>query len=214
MDTWKIIDKLFNNDRAHLVNHHILSYNQFIKQISTIFKENNPIKILQNKDPTTHKYNLQCNLYLGGKDGSKIRFGKPIIYDDQNRSYMYPNMARLRNMTYGCTIHYDVDVEYTVGNAQTSEETVENIFLGYFPIMLQSNLCILNKLAPSACYNLENVETITAAISSSTAKKRSSCRRKNSRTTSFICATRSMTPTVIPSKYDRFRKIRQSRCAN
>ena len=25
---------------------------------------------------------------------------------------MYPNEARLRNMTYGMTIHYDVDVEF------------------------------------------------------------------------------------------------------
>ena len=50
---------------------------------------------------------------LGGKDGSKIYFGKPIIYDDDdNIHYMYPNEARLRNMTYGMTIHYDVDVEF------------------------------------------------------------------------------------------------------
>ena len=25
---------------------------------------------------------------------------------------MYPNEARLRNMTYGMTIHYDIDIEF------------------------------------------------------------------------------------------------------
>ena len=43
---------------------------------------------------------------------------KPIIYDENDgekrEHYMYPNEARLRNMTYGFTIHYDVDVKFKI----------------------------------------------------------------------------------------------------
>ena len=64
---------------------------------------------------------------------------------------MYPNEARLKNMTYGFYIHYDVDLEFTILNdkgepIETDEPlnlTLEKIYLGRFPIMLQSNLCIL-----------------------------------------------------------------------
>jgi DNA-directed RNA polymerase beta subunit len=57
-------------------------------------------------------------MYLGGKDGSRLYFGKPVIYDQANDQsdarahYMYPNEARLRNMTYAMTIHYDVEIEF------------------------------------------------------------------------------------------------------
>ena len=67
--------------------------------------------------------------------------------------YMYPNEARLRNMTYGFTVHYDVDIEIVIihGNIEKLEKEVEvvrleKILLGRFPIMLQSKLCILNEL--------------------------------------------------------------------
>jgi DNA-directed RNA polymerase II subunit RPB2 len=70
---------------------------------------------------------------------------------------MYPNDARLRNMTYGTTIHYDVDVDFIYYNGDEKIEqtiTLEKIYLGRFPIMVQSNLCILKGLATEARFNL------------------------------------------------------------
>lgn len=149
---WLIIDKLFTDNPYILVAHHLDSYNDFFANgINRIFKEKNPIKIMKQQDPKTSEFNYICNLYLGGKDGSKIYYGKPIIYDEDREHYMFPNEARLRNMTYGITIHYDVDVEFMILDQSTNQMkpnslTLEKIFLGRFPIMLASNLCILNGL--------------------------------------------------------------------
>lgn len=110
---WKIIHSYFEDNPQCLVSHHIDSYNDFFqKGIFQIFKEKNPVTITSNYDETIGDFRNQCHLYMGGKDGSKIYFGKPVIYDEKDSHYMFPNEARLRNMTYGMTIHYDIDVEF------------------------------------------------------------------------------------------------------
>ena len=110
--TWKIIGKYFQDNPQALVNHHIDSFNDFYKrEIFQIFKEKNPVTIYSRLDPTTNEYLSECHLYMGGKDGSKIYFGKPVIHDDNNVRYMFPNEARLRNMNYSMSIHYDIEIE-------------------------------------------------------------------------------------------------------
>ena len=131
---WNIIDKYFNDNPNSFVAHHLDSYNDFFNiGLKQILKEKNPIKILKQQDPDTKEFGLRCELYLGGRNGDKIYYGKPIIYDDNNIHYMYPNEARLRNMTYGFSIHYDVDVDFSIRNDEGEEEkhsiTLEKIYL-------------------------------------------------------------------------------------
>jgi DNA-directed RNA polymerase II subunit RPB2 len=169
--SWQILDKYFTENTHNLVAHHLDSYNDFFSSgINNIFKENNPIRFIARNDELlqegttgTKKKQKQINgnqllLHLGGKNGDKIYFGKPVIYDDNYTHFMYPNDARLRNMTYGLSIHYDVDVEIITyddaGKETIVEQTLSKIYLGNFPIMLQSNLCILNKLAPDVRFNM------------------------------------------------------------
>jgi len=157
--SWKLIDKYFTDNPNNLVSHHLESYNEFFRNgIKRIFRENNPIRFIESEDESNKSNNRsECKLYLGDKDGSKIYFGKPIIYDDQHSHYMYPNDARLRNMTYGITIHYDVVVEFTyyVGDEKKEYQTTLNkIYLGRFPIMLQSDLCILKSLDKNVRFNM------------------------------------------------------------
>jgi DNA-directed RNA polymerase II subunit RPB2 len=155
--SWKLIDKYFKDNPSNLVIHHLESYNDFFdKGINRIFRENNPIRFTERKDEDEDIQN-ECLLYLGGKDGTKIYFGKPIIYDDNYTHYMYPNDARLRNMTYGITIHFDVDVEIVYREDDVKKIhniTLSQIYLGRFPIMLQSNLCILNSLSKDVRFNM------------------------------------------------------------
>ena len=179
MDTisWNLIDKYFKDNQYNLVAHHLDSYNDFFsKGIFQIFRENNPIRFIEREteaageEGNTKNKNIkigdkenpnECLIYLAGKNGDKLYFGKPIIYDEESGKpyahYMYPNDARLRNMTYGVTIHYDIDVEYNYynGDKKTQEtKTYEKIYLGRFPIMLHSNLCILKGLSTEARFNL------------------------------------------------------------
>ena len=169
---WKTIDRLFKDNPNIIVKHHIDSYNDFFNNgIKEIFKTRNPIRFFKEYDDTAKDYKYECELYLGGIDSDRIYYGKPIIYDSneeiEREHYMYPNEARLRNMTYGFTIHYDVDIVFKIlidkedgstgkNKFRLYEETItlEKIYLGKFPIMLQSNLCILNGLAPEARFNL------------------------------------------------------------
>ena len=175
MDTiaWNLIDKYFKDNPYNLVAHHLDSYNDFFdKGIFQIFRENNPIRFIEREEQNVQltakgdvieKGRNECFLYLGGKNGTKLYFGKPVIYDSNSNSgepyphYMYPNDARLRNMTYGTTIHYDVDVEFAFYEGEEKIEqtiTLEKIYLGRFPIMTHSNLCILKGITSQARFNL------------------------------------------------------------
>tara|TARA_B100000424_G_scaffold36115_3_gene24406 strand:- start:3097 stop:7917 length:4821 start_codon:yes stop_codon:yes gene_type:complete len=157
--SFDIIKSHTTYDKQYLVRHHIDSCNLFYDtQIKQIFMEKNPIYISKDFSEKFNEYKLRCELYIGGKDGSKIYYGKPIIYDKENPHYMYPNEARLRNMSYSITIHYDVEVDFFIiddtGSKTVETLLLEKIYLGRFPIMLQSKLCILNGLHSDIRYSL------------------------------------------------------------
>ena len=158
---WNIIDKYFQDNPNILVKHHLDSYNDFFNnKIFNIFKEKNPIRIFKDQDPDTKEYKLQADIYIGGKDGNKLYFGKPIIFDENRTHYMFPNEARLRNMTYGTTLHVDIDVVYNIKDSnknfilENEVSNFEKIYFGKFPIMLNSDLCILNSLNSNVKFNM------------------------------------------------------------
>ena len=158
---WNIIDKYFQDNPNILVKHHLDSYNDFFNnKIFNIFKEKNPIRIFKDQDPDTKEYKLQADIYIGGKDGNKLYFGKPIIFDENRTHYMFPNEARLRNMTYGTTLHIDIDVVYNIKDSnknfilENEVSNFEKIYFGKFPIMLNSDLCILNSLNSKVKFNM------------------------------------------------------------
>ena len=171
---WNLIDKYFRDDQYALVKHHTDSYDDFFDhRIKQIIVENNPIQIRKNFNSKTKSYDIEINLYIGGKDGNKIYLGsKPVVYDGDKSHYMTPNEARLRNMTYSTSISYDVDVEFIRKNITGVDEKgkelpsetkteyiVENRSFGRFPIMTHSSKCVLRGLPSNTihqmgeCYN-------------------------------------------------------------
>jgi len=112
---WKMIDIYFRDNPHGLVRHHIESYNDFLDyDLSTIFKETNPLKLDLEYDKKNNLFLSSAQIFFAGKQGNKIYYGKPIIYDSQdNIHYMFPNEARLRNMTYALPIYIDLEIEIT-----------------------------------------------------------------------------------------------------
>jgi DNA-directed RNA polymerase II subunit RPB2 len=158
MDEWKIIDTYFKSNRHILVDHHIKSYDTFITSgIPQIFKEFNPIRLKYTQLINNVKQIVECNLYFGRKSGKSIYYGKPVVYSDTTKNhYMYPNEARLRNMTYAFSIHYDLEIEYKIedqfNNVEVSSVFLEKLYLCRMPIMLHSNACILSCQTDDMCY--------------------------------------------------------------
>ena len=155
--SWDLLDKYFKNNPYSLVAHHLDSFNKFFSSdIYNIFRENNPLKFVA-KTVQSDQSQDKIMIYMGGKNANKIYFGKPVIYDADNVHYMYPNEARLRNMNYGVAIHYDADVDvfsYEDGVETVKSVELKQIYLGSFPIMLHSNLCILKGLSPEVRFNM------------------------------------------------------------
>ena len=122
------ISKLSNFEKNpnFFVKHHIDSYNDFVeKGIKTIFIENNPLVLMKNK-LKSGLYSNEVQLYFGGEDGSEIFYGKPIVNNEDKNEFMYPNHARMQNMTYAFTIHYNILVRYILRTEYNEEiETVE-----------------------------------------------------------------------------------------
>ena len=171
---WNIINKYFTSDQYALVKHHIDSYDDFFdNRIRQIIVENNPIELRKNFNTKTKTYDIEINLYIGGKDGSKIYLGtKPVIFDGEKSHYMTPNEARLRNMTYSSSIFYDVDIEFIrrniegfdekgnpLPNESKTEITIDGRTFGRIPIMTHSKKCVLRDLPSNVkfqmgeCYN-------------------------------------------------------------
>lgn len=166
-DTWTVIDSYFKDTPDYLVKHQLDSFNDFVNnKINKIFRD------LGKKTHPRTDYNnkniiYETTIYYGGKTHDEIYISKPTIidYNTNERKPLYPNEARLKNATYGADIYYNVDIEFSMKDIKTNKYIYENIpipealkhitrkiYLGNIPIMLKSNLCILEGATPEMLY--------------------------------------------------------------
>jgi len=147
-----LIDRYFRTNPYPYTKHHIDSYDQFVQQdMINIIRSQNPILILKELNEQTGKYKYKVEIFIGGENATSIEIGTPTIslQDTNEVRVLYPNEARLRNLTYCSTIYADITVKitYTSDNGVVSELPVEPFLkwpLFKLPIMLHSKYCILH----------------------------------------------------------------------
>ena len=149
---WDIIQSYYNKGHLlRLVKHQIESYNYFIEhQIKHTIDMFNPIHI-----ESEQYYNQELK-----KNGLEIviTFGefylhRPQIHENNGATkIMYPNDARLRNFTYSSNMTVDLNIKIIIrkgedmSNVQYIYKKMDKVHIGKIPIMLKSNLCVLNQL--------------------------------------------------------------------
>jgi DNA-directed RNA polymerase II subunit RPB2 len=148
--SWAVVNSMFE-DRKKLVSHQLDSFNHFITtNIPAIVKENSPITVPvpSSFDETKQRYMLEYQVRFGD-----IYLSKPaIVENDGQVKPMYPNDARMRNLTYSSPLYIDVEQSFMRFNPKTEEMETEDlpslkkIQIGKIPIMVGSNYCILSEI--------------------------------------------------------------------
>jgi len=155
-DSWTIIKKYFKN--KGFINHHLTSYNKFINEdIPQIMANTSPITIIGNEYDSKYDDDKR-------KDKMVLTFGKVFTTsnyfkeNDGSITKLTPNICRLRDLTYQANIYVNMTRTITEINITRGEETLkkknsEKVLIGKIPIMLKSNLCVLENLSKSELKN-------------------------------------------------------------
>ena len=151
----KLYYKTFPYPYTH---HQINSYDQLLStDIPAIIKANNPILILQDPIGSSGQYSYKTEIYVGGLDGSRLYVGTPSVELKTTSTVriLYPNEARLRNLTYASTVSVDIVIRVTFTSSSGTTVVLldpkdpkyaylEKVPLFQIPIMLHSKYCLLN----------------------------------------------------------------------
>jgi len=157
---WNIIESYFTGQHLdRLVRHQLESYNNFVGyQITKTIEMFNPVRIAseQDYDPINKKSSLEIYVTF-----ENFNIYRPQIHENNGAiKLMFPQEARLRNFTYASAMTIDINIKYvirtgpTLENIQTFYKTLPQIHIGKLPIMLKSNICVLNQYK-----HFENTQT-------------------------------------------------------
>jgi DNA-directed RNA polymerase II subunit RPB2 len=158
-----LIDKFFKENS--FVEHHLHSVNNFYENdIKKVLSDLNPITYVNEFNGKSKEFQNKIEVYFGGIKSDRIYYGKPILHENGKNKLLFPNEARLRNMTYSLSVHVDIEVYYTIyHNENDSLDTdhphkfkfvIEHYHLGNFPIMVNSKNCITNGMNSEAKYQI------------------------------------------------------------
>jgi len=164
VDRWDIIDTFFRDTEYYKSQHHIDSYNEFIYSkengIERIITRENPFIIFKGdtKNKSSFKYEIQIfygeTLHDTGEIDEtvtdNIYVSSPAVYNGDTLDVMFPNDARLRNLTYQSSVFCNIGIKYILHNegGKVIVKNFKKINIGSIPVMIHSRLCLLHKLDP------------------------------------------------------------------
>jgi DNA-directed RNA polymerase II subunit RPB2 len=170
---WEIIDSYFYNVSHYISKNQIDSYNMFVdEQIGKTIRQFNPIQFVYSD---SRALTYEVDIIVGGtrkendeivNDGAGIRIAKPIIHEKRvvknsdgteiiqtKNKQLYPNEARLKNLTYTLAVYCDIHIITRLvteqGTLKTIVTTLNNKLLGKIPLMLHSKACVLSDIPQS-----------------------------------------------------------------
>jgi DNA-directed RNA polymerase II subunit RPB2 len=148
-DAWAVIGAYFASKK--LVRQQIDSFNVFMScAMADIVEDDGKIKFSPENQYTSDKvvdsYTFEINF-------DEVQIADPQVEEaDGEIRHLYPHEARLRSLTYTCSLYCNVFAAQYLANSRNEDGTSEPIknwetplqFLGYVPVMLRSQYCILH----------------------------------------------------------------------
>jgi len=144
MNDWEILDLYFKDHKYPFTNHHLDSFRELIKTyIPQTIKSYNPITMIKFNE-NNKKIKMKTDIYIGGKNSDEIFIDHPITYEDGVQKIITPNDARLKSITYETHLYANVLIEITNEDDEIFRQVIEKVAIGSIPIMLHSDICVLN----------------------------------------------------------------------
>jgi DNA-directed RNA polymerase II subunit RPB2 len=163
----RLLKLYYNTVDYPWTRHHIDSYDQFLSSdLPAMIRTSNPITVLEEQIGATGEYAYKAEIFVGGLEGNKLYIGTPTLNLQHSSEVrlLFPNEARLRNLTYGSIVQADIYIRITRTQQRASGEgpgftttvlemdpaTEAYAYLAKYPlfripVMLHSRYCILNK---------------------------------------------------------------------
>ena len=164
INLWDVIDTYFRDTNYYKSQHQIDSFDEFIfsneNGLKNIIKRENPFILYKGENNKVEdSFLYEIRIHYGetlDENGDPIEgienifVTSPSIYNNDNKELtnMFPNDARLKNLTYKGNILCNIGVQYIFHNegGRSVIKNFEKINIGSIPIMIHSKLCILHNL--------------------------------------------------------------------
>lgn len=134
LETLQILDRWFEAHPRFISMHHVDSFDSFVSDMMQplISSMNDSFGVRHVHGGVTYTVDVEVGeRYLD----------RPLL-PGQN-SPLYPNNARLLNLTYATNIYVDIKCVYKQAGAVAGTRTFRQVHIGSMPIMLHSRMCYL-----------------------------------------------------------------------